>query len=136
MENLYLVLCYLTISVALIIFGLIHWYRTKRFIETAQRTIGTVIDLVSISPKKTTYSPMVRFKAMDGSEIVFTEPLATNPPGYELNEQVTVLYDPHDYQRARVFKSKWRIYYFALLFGGLGIIFFIVYMIVLFTIGN
>ena len=136
MENSFLILCYLIISVGLIIAGLIHWYRTKRFIETAQRTIGTVIDLVSISPKKTTYSPKVRFKAMDGSEILFTEPLATNPPGYELNEQVTVLYDPHDYQRARVFKSKWRIYYFALLFGGLGIIFFIVYMIVLFTIGN
>lgn len=136
MENLYLILCYLIISVALIVTGLINWYRTKRFIETAQRTTGTVIELVSRSPKRTTYSPKVRFKAIDGREIVFTETLSTNPPGYEINEQVTVLYDPHDYQRARVFKSKWRIYYFALLFGGLGTVFFIIYMIVLLTLAN
>ena len=136
MENLYLILCYLIISIALILAGLINWYRTKRFIETAQRTIGTVIELVSRSPKRTTYAPKVRFNAMDGREIVFTETLSTNPPGYEVNEQVTVLYDPQDYQRARVFKSKWRVYYFALLLGGLGVIFFIVYMIVLFTLGN
>ena len=136
MENLYFVLCYLIISVALIVAGVIIWYRTKRFIETATRTTGTVIELVSRSPKRTTYSPKVRFKALDGGEIVFTEPLSTNPPGYEINEQVTVLYDPHDYQRARVFKSKWRVYYFALLLGGLGVIFFIVYMIVLFSLGN
>ena len=136
MENLYFVLCYLIISVALIVAGVIIWYRTKRFIETATRTTGTVIELVSRSSKRTTYSPKVRFKALDGGEIVFTEPLSTNPPGYEINEQVTVLYDPHDYQRARVFKSKWRVYYFALLLGGLGVIFFIVYMIVLFSLGN
>ena len=136
MDNLYLVLCYLIISIALIVAGVINWYRTKRFIETAQRTIGTVIELVSRSPKRTTYAPKVRFKAIDGREIVFTETLSTNPPGYEIDEQVTVFYDPHDYQRARVFKSKWRVYYFALLLGGLGVIFFIVYMIVLFTLGN
>ena len=136
METFYLIFCYLIISVALIVAGLINWYRTKRFIETAQRTTGTVIELVSRSPQRTTYSPKVRFKAIDGSEILFTEPLFTNPPGYEINEQVTVLYDPHNYQRARVFKSKWRIYYFALLFGGLGSVFFIIYMIVLLTLGN
>jgi hypothetical protein len=136
MDNLYLVLCYLVISIALIVAGVINWYRTKRFIETSQRTTGTVIELVSHSPKRTTYAPKVRFKALDGREIVFTERLSTNPPGYEINEQVTVLYDPHDYQRARVFKSKWRVYYFALLLGGLGVIFFIVYMIVLFTLAN
>lgn len=136
MDNLYLVLCYLIISIALIVAGVLNWYRTKRFIETAQRTTGTVIELVSRSPRRTTYAPRVRFKALDGSEIVFTETLSTNPPGYEINEQVTVLYDPHDYQRARVFKSKWRVYYFALLLGGLGVIFFIVYMIVLFALAN
>ena len=136
MENLYLILCYLIISVVLIVVGLINWYRTKKFIETAQQITGTVIELVQRSGRKgPMYSPMVRFKAIDGSEIVFTETLATRPPGYEINEQVTVLYDPHNYQRARVFKTKWRIYYYALLLGGLGTIFFIVYIIVLFMLG-
>lgn len=136
MENLYLILCYLIISVALIVAGLINWYRTKQFIETAQRTTGTVIELVQRSGRKgPTYSPTVRFKTIDGSEITFTETLSTRPPGYEINEQVTVLYDPNDYQQARIFKSKWRIYYYALLFGGLGTVFFIVYIIVLFKLG-
>lgn len=136
MENLYLILCYLILSVALIVAGLINWYRTNKFIETAQQIAGTVTALVRRSGRKgPTYSPTVRFKAIDGSEIEFTEALSTRPPGYEINEQVTVLYDPHDYQRARVFKTKWRIYYYALLFGGLGTIFFIVYIITLFTLG-
>lgn len=136
MENFYLVICYLIISVALILAGLISWYRTRQFIETAQRTTGTVIDLVPRSGRKgPTYSPTVRFRAIDGREIVFTENLSTRPPGYEMNEEVPVLYDPHDYQRARVFKAKWRVYYYALLMGGLGSIFFIVYLIVLFTLG-
>lgn len=137
MENLYLILCYLIISVALIVAGLINWYRTKKFIETAQRTTGIVIELVTRSGRKgPTYSPTVRFKAIDGSEIVFTETLSTRPPGYEINEQVTVLYDPNNYQRARIFKTKWRIYYYALLLVGLGTVFFIVYIIVLLTLGN
>jgi hypothetical protein len=73
---------------------------------------------------------------MDGSEIEFTESLSTRPPGYEINEQVTVLYDPENYQQARVFKTKWRLYYYALLFGGLGSIFFIIYIIVLIALNN
>jgi hypothetical protein len=78
----------------------------------------------------------VRFRAIDGSEIEFTEALSTRPPGYEIDEQVTVLYDPENYQRARVFKTKWRLYYYALLCGGLGTIFFIVYIIVLLTLND
>lgn len=136
MENLYLILCYLILSVGLIVAGLINWYRTKQFIETAQRTTGTVIAFVERHGRRgPTYSPTVRYKAIDGSEITFTETLSTKPPGYEINQQVTMLYDTHDYQRARVFKAKWRVYYYALLFGGLGTIFFIVYIIVLFTLG-
>ena len=79
MENLYLILCYLILSVALIVSGLINWYRTKKFIETAQQTTGTVIELVQRSGRKgPTYSPTVWFKAIDGSEIEFTEALSTS----------------------------------------------------------
>lgn len=66
-----------------------------------------------------------------GNEIDFTESLSTRPPGYEINEQVIVLYDPQDHQRARISKKTWRLYYYALLFGGLGIIFVVVYVLVL-----
>jgi hypothetical protein len=135
MENLPLLLCYLVLSLALILVGLIHWVRTKRFVETAQRTTGTVIAFVSRQGRRgPTYSPTVRFRAIDGSENEFTESLSTRPPGYEINERVTVLYDPQDYRRARVFKTTWRLYYYALLFGGLGMIFFVIYIAVLISL--
>lgn len=135
METLYLILCYLILSLALIAVGLIQWVRTKRFVETAQRTTGTVIALMPRQGRRgPTYSPLVRFKAIDGREIEFTESLSTRPPGYEINEQVIVLYDPQDHQRARISKKTWRLYYYALLFGGLGIIFVVVYVLVLITL--
>jgi hypothetical protein len=135
MENLFLILCYLVVSLILIVVGVVNWVRTRQFVETAQRTTGTVIAFVPRQGRRgPTYSPTVRFKAIDGSVIEFTESLSTRPPGYEIDEEVTVLYDPQDNRRARVFKSTWRLYYYALLFGGLGIIFFVVYLIVLLTL--
>jgi hypothetical protein len=135
MENLFLILGYLVLSLLLILVGVVNWVRTKRFVETAQRTTGTVISFVPRQGRRgPTYSPTVRFKAIDGSEVEFTESLSTRPPGYEINEQVTVLYDLQNYQRAQVFKTTWRLYYYALLFGGLGVIFFVVYVIVLITL--
>ena len=137
MENLFLILCYLVLSLVLILVGVVNWFRTKRFVETAQRTTGTVIAFVPRQGRRgPTYSPTVRFKAIDGSEIEFTESLSTRPPGYEINEQVPVLYDPQHYQRARVSKTTWRLYYYALLFGGLGTVFFVVYILVLITSRN
>jgi hypothetical protein len=132
MENLFLILYYLVLSLLLILVGVVNWVRTKRFVETAQRTTGTVISFAPRQGRRgPTYSPTVRFKAIDGSEVEFTESLSTRPSGYEINEQVTILYDPQNYQRAQVFKTTWRLYYYALLFGGLGVMFFVVYVIVL-----
>lgn len=134
MDNLLLVLCYLTFSLVLILVGLVNWYRLRQFVQTAQRTTGIVIDFVPRGGRgRPTYSPTVRFKTIEGREVEFTEALSSRPPGYEINEQVPVLYDPENPEHARVFKSHWRLYYFALLYGGLGIVFFIVYLVVLIT---
>lgn len=131
MDTLLLILVYLIVSVLFIAIGVANWYRTKRFVERAHRTTGTVIELIERKTRRMrTYSPTVRFTTLDGRKVKFTEPLSTRPAGYEIDEQVTVLYDPEDPQQARVFKKSWRLYYYALLFGGLGVIFFFVYLIV------
>jgi len=128
MENILIVVIFGFVSLILIAIGVFLWFTTKRFAENATQTTGTVIALAEhhSSDSGTTYSPIVRFRAMDGREVEFTESMSSNPPGYVINEQVPVLYDPSNYQKARVFKSTWRLYFAPLLLGGMGILFLII----------
>ena len=128
MENLILVVIFGGVALLLIAIGVVLWFTTKRFADNASKSTGTVIALIPhhSSEGGLTYSPMVRFKAIDGSEIEFTESMSSNPPGYTVNEQVPVLYDPTNYSKARVFKSGWRLYFVPLLLGGMGILFLII----------
>jgi len=137
MENLLIVVIFGFVAFILIAIAVIVWYTTKRFTENATRTTGTVIALAQYHSSEggTSYSPVVRFKAIDGSEIQFTESMSSNPPGYTVNEQVPVLYDPSNYRKARVFKSSWRLYFVPLLLGGIGLIFMVVDLVLLAVFG-
>lgn len=138
MENLPIVVIFGFVSFLLITIGVVSWFTTKRFVDNAHQTTGTVIGLASHRSSKggTTYSPIIRFRAVDGSEVEFTESMSSNPPGYTVNEQVPVLYDPSNYRKARAFKSSWRLYFVPLLLGGMGLIFLIVDCGLLVTFGS
>lgn len=128
MENLPIVVIFGLVSFGLIAAGVVIGFTTKRFADNASKATGTVIGLARHRSSKGghTYAPIIRFRAIDGSEIEFTESVSSNPPGYTVNEQVPVLYDPSDYKKARAFKSTWRLYFVPLLLGGMGLIFLIV----------
>jgi len=137
MENLFIVVVFGFISFIMIAIGVVIWFTTKRFAENASKATGTVIALARHSSSKGghTYSPIIRFRAIDGSEIEFTESMSSNPPGYEVNEQVPVLYDSSNYQKARAFKSSWRLYFVPLLLGGMGVLFMVIDCVMLVSFG-
>jgi hypothetical protein len=53
------------------------------------------------------YSPVVRFFAVDGSQVECTEFIRRHPAGFAIGQQVEVLYDRTNFKRARSVKSKW-----------------------------
>lgn len=97
--------------------------RTRLFIGRSQEVKGTVIRMVySSSSDGGGYSPVFRFKTIEGTSVEVVDNLQTNPPQFKEGQEVDVLYDPQNPQNARI--KKWmNLYFVPLLLGGLGMIF-------------
>ena len=122
-------LIFIVLGGAFMLVGAFSLYRTKRFVEEAVPAFGEVVGLREHHGDGVTYSPIVRFPTPAGGFVEFTETVSSNPPGYKVGDRVRVLYHRQDIRRARV-ASTWRLYFIAMLFGGLGGIFFVVGLLV------
>lgn len=120
----------------LIIFGLVGiillsiggflYYRQTQFLERARETEGLVVNLV---PNDNMYAPVIRFFLPNGDEVVFQSSLSSSPPRYEVEETVTIYYDPEKPDDARI--GNWFDLWFApLLLSIMGGIFSVVGIIV------
>lgn len=93
---------------------------------------GTVIDLVPNTPGQGTviddgngnipYSARFRFKAHDGKVYIATAGVATNPPSFEIGEDVRVRYLPTDPMSAKL-SYFWQLWIEPVLCAGLGVLF-------------
>jgi hypothetical protein len=93
---------------------------------------GTVIDLVPNVPGQGTviddgdgnisYCARFKFKAHDGNVYVATAGLATNPPSFEIGEDVRVRYLPTDPKSAKL-SYFWQLWFEPVLCAGLGTLF-------------
>jgi hypothetical protein len=94
--------------------------RTQHQIETDARADGVVIDLiVSRDSDSETYHPRVRFTTAKGQSLEFTSSVGSRPPGFDIGEHVTVLYDPADPEDASI-DSFFQLWFGALILGVLG----------------
>ena len=97
-------------------------------IDTYIQVEGIVIDLEqssSSSDNSYTYFPVVEYTADDGNVYSFRSSVGSSPPSYEINETVTVMHPPDQPQSGQIndFTSLWLV---AIIFGGLGFVFFAV----------
>jgi len=98
---------------------------TSEFIDNASSTTGQVTDLLahrSDSSSSPTYAPEVEF-SVDGQIYSFISSSSSNPPAYDLGEQVEVIYDPQSPgsdARINGFMSLWMA---PLIVGILGLVF-------------
>jgi len=69
------------------------------------------------------YSPKIKFTDTMGREIEFTENWSSNRPDFQIGDEVIVLYDPANPQKARRGGKKWKFFFIAWLLGGLGLLF-------------
>jgi hypothetical protein len=115
------------ITFALLLIGFILWFRTKRFVDHALRANGVVIgNTITSSEGQGLYSPVVRFTAVDGSVVEFTEIVASYPPEYKGGDPIHVLYRRDNFQKARGFRKLSSLYWPAMIFGGIGGVFVLV----------
>ncbi len=100
------------------------WMRTRKFINEAQETKGTVIRMLSKRGSKggTIYAPVFQFRTIDGRTIEVEESLYSKPPQFQEGQSVDILYDPQNPEKARV--KKWmNLYFVPVVLGGMGGVF-------------
>jgi len=97
--------------------------RTRIFINNSQQTQGTITQMVySRDSDSNGYTPVFRFRTLQGQEVEVSGNIRTNPPQFKVGQTIDVLYDPENPQKARI--KKWfNLYFVPLLLGFLGLIF-------------
>ncbi|WJS94153.1 DUF3592 domain-containing protein [Flavobacterium johnsoniae] len=112
---------------ACLLAGAIYLYIDKQaFLEKAETTQGTVIEMIPKRSKdSTTYSPVVSFTTKSGQEIAYTSSTSSNPPSYNVGENVQIFYDPANPNKAEIngFFSLWLG---VIILGFIGIVFFLI----------
>lgn len=116
------------IGAVLLSMAALIYIRTLLFIRTAQHAKGTVIEMVyrrkntRSGGKGGGYLPVYQFKTLDGKKITAKDSLSSNPPRFQVGQQVDVLYNPNNPHDARI--NQWlNLYFVPVLLGGLGLLF-------------
>lgn len=125
-RSLFIVSCVFFL-VGFLLLGLAAFFtwRTSNFIKRSRSATGTVTALKLVSLHDSDYAPVFSFKAADGKTYSVTSNTSSNPPGFAVNDEVEVLYDPADPQRARIntFVQLWLP---PVILGSIGTLFFII----------
>jgi hypothetical protein len=100
------------------------FFRTRKFLETAVKTTGTIVDLAASTGSEggTVYQAIVQFTTADGRAVTWQESMASNPPAGQPGDQVPMRYDPGDPDDARI-DRPFRLWFLPGLFGFMGLVF-------------
>ncbi|MDP5241313.1 DUF3592 domain-containing protein [Uliginosibacterium sp. 31-16] len=112
------------IGVLLLAVAMLWFASTRSFVNGAQHVPGVVVQLeISRGDDSDVYYPIIGFQSLDGREHVFRSSSGSNPPSYDQGEDVEVLYDPANPDKASIngFFALWGV---VLIMGSLGLLFF------------
>lgn len=113
------------IGMALLGSALYLYMDKQAFLKKAEVTQGIVVELIrSRSKKSATYRPVVEFTTKSGKKIEFVSSMGSNPPSYNEGENVEVIYDPINPNKADI-KSFGTLYLGPLILSFIGIFFFL-----------
>ena len=85
--------CFALLGIVITPVGLIWWQHVRSFVQTAEKTEGTVIELVK---EGKTYRPIVEYADHMGQRQELRSRTGTNPPSYSVGDKVQILYDRND----------------------------------------
>ena len=104
----------LALALPILIIGAVELAKVAQTVAASARATGTVVDnvLETFQGDQTAYVPVVEFVPEGSADAVrFTDDVGTDPPQFEVGEQVDVLYDPSNPQDARV--ATWMRLWFS-----------------------
>ena len=106
----------------LVLIGVFLFIRTRISIGKSQKAKGKVIQLVYFPGENGGgYAPMYQFRTGDGKSIEVLDELSTNPPQFQVGQEIDVLYESRNPEKARI--NKWLyLYSVPLGVGGMGLI--------------
>ena len=111
------------VGVGMLIGAFWSFNSAKTFIANGIVVSGEVLDLtLNTSGESATYVPIVEFTTRDGQTIEYISSVGSNPPGYEINEQVEIIYDPTSPYNAKI-NAFWDLWFGVFIFGFMGVIF-------------
>jgi len=117
----------LILGIPLLFFGIKEIYQAGNFAVKAERTEGTIIHM---RKGLTKYVPRVRFQTKNGQIIEFYSGNGSNPPMYEVNDKVKVLYNS-DFPQYAVINSFIELWLGPVIYTGLGLFFVLFFIIIL-----
>jgi hypothetical protein len=98
-------------GLVLLMVCVLTYQSARSFVDEAQNTTGTVVDLSerSDSDGDTMYYPVFVFRDAKGEEHRIHSSVGSSPPAHQEGEEVTVLYLPDDPTEAKIegFFSLW-----------------------------
>lgn len=111
---------FLIVGVGALAGGIFWGVKTQRFVASASRASGTVIELErrQSGDDGPTYYPVVRFTDAAGKDVTFTSSTGSNPPSKREGDKVDVLYDPKNPTEAEL-DSFFSLWFGPLMVGGL-----------------
>jgi hypothetical protein len=120
------------VGLGMLLGAFLVYTNTQDFLQSAITTNGTVVELVrSRSSDSITYRPVVEFKTQGDRFIEFTSSSGSNPASYSKGEIVDVLYLESSPEQAKI-NSFFSLWGGSTILGGLGSLFFIVGLSIIF----
>ena len=101
--------------------GIVLWLNVRHFVQTAEQTEGTVIELVEDRIKEggLSYCPVVEYTDRFGQRHEHRASVGSNPPHFSVGDKVQILYDQNNPDSAMV--NHWlHLYFLPVLFVFLG----------------
>lgn len=117
---------FLAVGLGLLTGAYYSYTSTENFLKTSIATTGTVVEnryeRGSSSNSSGSYYGYIKFKSVDGNDVTFRSSVGTNPPSFDVGEEVKLNYDPKDPQNAKI-NTFFQLWFLALLLGGMGSVF-------------
>jgi len=83
----------LVLGLPFLIFGVKELYQVNKFVTGGDQADGIIVEMKKGTGKLSKYHPRVRFQTQEGKTIEFTPGNGSNPPMYEVNDHVPVVYN-------------------------------------------
>ncbi|MGK7874877.1 MAG: DUF3592 domain-containing protein [Xenococcaceae cyanobacterium] len=109
------------LGLPMLIFGVKELYQVNRFVKRGAHVDGIIVEMKKGPSILSKYHPRVRFQTLEGKTIEFTPGNGSNPPMYEVNDHVPVVYNRDDPNYA-VINSFIEIWLGPVIYAGLGLL--------------